>query len=51
MATALEWDLESQVYPTVRWLVQHHRAMVVDVIHPSLKTQFALRSTLHAPFV
>ncbi|EEB99556.1 hypothetical protein MPER_00747, partial [Moniliophthora perniciosa FA553] len=38
----LDWDLESQVYPIVRWLVQHRRAKVVDIVHSGLKTVFTL---------
>ncbi|KAG5340895.1 hypothetical protein C0989_012647 [Termitomyces sp. Mn162] len=44
MASLLDWDLESQVMPTVRWLVQHRRAKVVDTIHLGLKTVFTLPS-------
>ncbi|THH00235.1 hypothetical protein EW026_g2293 [Hermanssonia centrifuga] len=46
MASLLDWDLESQVFPTVRWLVHHRRAKVVDVVHPGLKTIFTLPHTL-----
>ncbi|KAH6913268.1 nitrogen permease regulator of amino acid transport activity 3-domain-containing protein [Coprinopsis sp. MPI-PUGE-AT-0042] len=42
MGNLLDWDLERQVYPVVRWLVQHRRAKVVDVVNPGLKTVFAL---------
>lgn len=49
MAATLSWDLDSQVYPTVRWLVQHRRAVVIDVVHPRLKTRFALASTFRKP--
>lgn len=42
MANLLDWDLESQVYPIVRWLVLHRRAKVVDVVHAGLKTAFSL---------
>ncbi|KAI3604810.1 protein rmd11 [Moniliophthora roreri] len=38
----MDWDLESQVYPIVRWLVQHRRAKVVDIVHSGLKTVFIL---------
>ncbi|KAH8100833.1 nitrogen permease regulator of amino acid transport activity 3-domain-containing protein [Cristinia sonorae] len=48
MASLLDWDLESQVYPTVRWLVHHRRAKIVDVVHPGLKTVFSLPPTLPA---
>lgn len=40
MASLLDWDLQSQVMPTVRWLVQHRRAKVVDLVHVGLKTVF-----------
>ncbi|KAF8962737.1 nitrogen permease regulator of amino acid transport activity 3-domain-containing protein [Flammula alnicola] len=49
MASLLDWDLESQVYPIVRWLVLHRRAKVVDVVHAGLKTVFALPPKLGAP--
>jgi len=49
MANLLDWDLYSQVYPIVRWLVLHRRAKVVDVVHPGLKTAFALPSKFGAP--
>lgn len=49
MATLLDWDLESQVFPTVRWLVQHRRAKVVDLVHPGLKTVFSLPSKFDTP--
>ncbi|KAG7089698.1 hypothetical protein E1B28_011353 [Marasmius oreades] len=42
LASLLDWELESQVYPIVRWLVQHRRAKVVDVVHSGLKTVFTL---------
>jgi hypothetical protein len=42
MASLLDWDLASQVIPTVRWLVQHRRAKVVDIVHAGLKTIFTL---------
>ncbi|KAI0740927.1 nitrogen permease regulator of amino acid transport activity 3-domain-containing protein [Earliella scabrosa] len=42
MASLLDWHLESQVYPAVRWLVLHRRAKIVDVVHPSLKTVFSV---------
>ncbi|PFH52906.1 hypothetical protein AMATHDRAFT_55736, partial [Amanita thiersii Skay4041] len=47
IASLLDWDLESQIYPTVRWLVQYHRAKVVDVVHPGLKTIFTLPPKFH----
>jgi hypothetical protein len=49
MAATLSWDLDSQVYPTVRWLVQHRRAVVMDVVHPRLKTRFALAPAFSQP--
>ncbi|CCL98792.1 uncharacterized protein FIBRA_00797 [Fibroporia radiculosa] len=49
MATLLDWDLESQVYPTVRWLVHHRRAKVVDFVHPGLKTVFSIPQKFSAP--
>ncbi|KAF9267630.1 hypothetical protein L218DRAFT_954822 [Marasmius fiardii PR-910] len=42
LASLLDWELESQVYPIVRWLVQHRRAKVIDVVHSGLKTVFTL---------
>lgn len=49
MASLLDWDLESQVYPVVRWLVHHRRAKLVDVVHPGLKTVFSVPATLPSP--
>ncbi|PPQ65267.1 hypothetical protein CVT26_000227 [Gymnopilus dilepis] len=49
MANLLDWDLEVQVYPIVRWLVLHRRAKVVDVVHPGLKTAFALPPKFNTP--
>ncbi|KAK0200090.1 nitrogen permease regulator of amino acid transport activity 3-domain-containing protein [Desarmillaria ectypa] len=49
MGTLLDWDLESQLFPTVRWLVQHRRAKVVDIVHTGLKTLFILPQKLPAP--
>ncbi|EMD33925.1 hypothetical protein CERSUDRAFT_67555 [Gelatoporia subvermispora B] len=46
VASFLDWDLESQVYPIVRWLVLHRRAKLVDVVHPRLKTIFAVPQKL-----
>lgn len=48
-ATLLDWGLETQVYPIVKWLVLHRRAKVVDVIHPGLRTVFALPPKFDAP--
>lgn len=42
MASLLDWDLESQVYPIVRWLVLHRRAKIVDTVHNGLKTVFTI---------
>lgn len=42
MAGLLNWELESQIYPVVRWLVQHRRAKIVDTVHAGLKTVFSL---------
>ncbi|KAJ7591166.1 nitrogen permease regulator of amino acid transport activity 3-domain-containing protein [Mycena floridula] len=42
MATLLDWDLDSQVFPAVRWLVLHRRAKIVDLVHGGLKTVFTL---------
>lgn len=42
VASLLDWDLETQVYPIVRWLVHHRRAKVVDMVHRGLKTVFEL---------
>ncbi|KLO18243.1 hypothetical protein SCHPADRAFT_866880 [Schizopora paradoxa] len=44
VAHSLDWDLETQVYPTVRWLVYHRRAKIVDTVHRGLRTVFALPS-------
>ncbi|PCH42346.1 hypothetical protein WOLCODRAFT_132332 [Wolfiporia cocos MD-104 SS10] len=49
MASLLDWDLESQVYPTVLWLVHHRRAKVVDIVHPGLKTVFAVPQKFQVP--
>ncbi|KAI0368797.1 hypothetical protein BV20DRAFT_1053766 [Pilatotrama ljubarskyi] len=49
MASLLDWHLESQVYPAVRWLVLHRRAKIVDVVHPSLKTVFSIPQQFPAP--
>ncbi|OCH83964.1 hypothetical protein OBBRIDRAFT_742422 [Obba rivulosa] len=48
MASLLDWDLESQVYPIVRWLVLHRRAKLIDVVHPVLKTIFSVPQKLPA---
>lgn len=49
MASLLDWDLESQVMPTVRWLVQHRRAKVVDIVHVGLKTVFTIPAKFERP--
>ncbi|KAF5382194.1 hypothetical protein D9615_004258 [Tricholomella constricta] len=49
MASLLDWDLKSQVLPTVRWLVQHRRAKVVDIVHVGLKTVFTLPAKFERP--
>jgi hypothetical protein len=51
MASLLDWDLESQVFPTVRWLVHHRRAKVVDIVHSGLKTVFTLPAKFDFPCV
>jgi hypothetical protein len=48
-AMLLDWDLETQVYPIIKWLVLHRRAKVVDVVHPGLRTVFALSPKFKAP--
>jgi nitrogen permease regulator 3-like protein len=49
MASLLEWDLEAQVFPIVRWLVQHRKAKLVDVVNPGLKTVFTLPPKFDEP--
>ncbi|KAF8632274.1 hypothetical protein AX15_002016 [Amanita polypyramis BW_CC] len=49
IASLLDWDFETQIYPTVRWLVQHRWAKVVDVVHPGLKTIFSLPPKFNQP--
>jgi hypothetical protein len=49
MASVLDWDLESQVFPTVQWLVHHRRAKIVDVVHAELKTVFSLPQKFDQP--
>lgn len=51
MAGLLDWELESQVLPTVRWLVQHRRAKIVDIVHAGLKTVFTLPPKFDQPSV
>ncbi|TFK49914.1 hypothetical protein OE88DRAFT_1751910 [Heliocybe sulcata] len=49
MAIELDWDLENQVYPVVRWLIYHRRAKIVDVIHEGLKTVFTVSPQFKTP--
>ncbi|KAJ3516543.1 hypothetical protein NLJ89_g1047 [Agrocybe chaxingu] len=49
MANLLDWDLDTQVYPIVKWLILHRRAKVVDVVHAGLKTVFALPPKFNVP--
>ncbi|KAK2463453.1 hypothetical protein APHAL10511_004539 [Amanita phalloides] len=49
IASLLDWDLETHIYPSVRWLVQRRWAKVVDVVHPGLKTIFALPPKFSQP--
>lgn len=51
MASLLDWDLVTQVYPTARWLVHHRRAKIVDLVHLQLKTVFTLAPKFPAPSV
>jgi hypothetical protein len=51
VASLLDWDLETQVYPIVRWLVHHRRAKIVDMVHRGLKTVFTLPVKIEAPYV
>jgi nitrogen permease regulator 3-like protein len=51
MASLVDWDFETQVVPTVRWLVHHRRAKIVDRIHSNLKTVFTLPPKFEAPSV
>lgn len=51
MASLLDWDLETQIYPTVRWLVHHKRAKVVDTVHAGLKTIFTIPPKFDTPQV
>jgi len=51
MASLLDWDLEAQIYPVVRWLVYHRRAKIVDTLHPGLKTAFTVPSRFEQPCV
>ncbi|KAG6917515.1 hypothetical protein DXG01_002262 [Tephrocybe rancida] len=49
MASLLDWDLNFQVMPTVRWLVQHRRAKIVDIVHGGLKSVFTLPTKFERP--
>ncbi|KAF5359639.1 hypothetical protein D9756_003129 [Leucocoprinus leucothites] len=49
MASLLDWDLEAQIYPVVRWLVYHRRAKIVDTIHMGLKTAFTVPPRFDQP--
>ena len=49
MASLLDWDLETQVYPIVRWLVLHRRAKIVDTVHNGLKTVFTIAPKFEIP--
>ncbi|KAF5367533.1 hypothetical protein D9758_003810 [Tetrapyrgos nigripes] len=49
VASLLDWDLETQIYPTARWLVLHRKAKIIDVIHDGLKTVFTLPPTFSQP--
>ncbi|EJD05224.1 uncharacterized protein FOMMEDRAFT_120503 [Fomitiporia mediterranea MF3/22] len=49
IAHSLDWNLERQVYPTVRWLVYHRRAKIVDTVHRGLRSVFALSSKVDRP--
>ena len=51
VAHSMDWDLERQVYPTVRWLVYHRRAKIVDTVHRGLRTVFVLSSKIDRPYV
>ena len=51
MASLLDWDLDNQIYPIVRWLVLHRRAKIVDTVHHSLKTVFTLPPKFETPYV
>lgn len=45
----MNWDLETQIYPTVRWLVHHRLAKIIDTVHPKLKTLFCISPKFPAP--
>ncbi|KAJ3862685.1 nitrogen permease regulator of amino acid transport activity 3-domain-containing protein [Lentinula novae-zelandiae] len=49
LASLLDWDLETQVFPTVRWLVLHRKAKIVDIINLNLKTVFTLPPKFDRP--
>jgi nitrogen permease regulator 3-like protein len=49
MSNLLDWDLETQVFPVVRWLVHHRRAKVVDIVREGLKSVFSLPPKFDQP--
>ncbi|XP_006459107.1 hypothetical protein AGABI2DRAFT_183892 [Agaricus bisporus var. bisporus H97] len=49
VANLLDWDLEGQIYPIVRWLVYSRRAKIIDTIHPGLKNVFTVPSKFDVP--
>ncbi|KAJ4476088.1 nitrogen permease regulator of amino acid transport activity 3-domain-containing protein [Lentinula edodes] len=51
LASLLDWDLETQVFPTVRWLVLYRKAKIVDIINLNLKTVFTLSTKLDRPLL
>ncbi|KAH7880146.1 nitrogen permease regulator of amino acid transport activity 3-domain-containing protein [Lentinula edodes] len=51
LASLLDWDLETQVFPTVRWLVLHRKAKIVDIINLNLKTVFTLSTKFDRPLL
>jgi nitrogen permease regulator 3-like protein len=51
VASLLDWDLETQVYPIVRWLVHHRRAKIIDMVHCGLKTVFSLPHKIETLYV
>ncbi|KAF7316927.1 hypothetical protein HMN09_00426900 [Mycena chlorophos] len=49
LGNIMDWDLDTQVFPIVRWLVHHRRAKIVDTVHHGLKTIFRLPPKFNAP--
>ncbi|KAF8876720.1 nitrogen permease regulator of amino acid transport activity 3-domain-containing protein [Infundibulicybe gibba] len=49
IGSLLDWDIDTHVFPAVRWLVHHRRAKVVDLVHPGLKTVFTLPAKFEQP--